>query len=419
MICKIAYIFLFIICSNVSLLWGQTFVFRGTVLDEQTHKALDYATVQLFVDKQIVYGGITDANGHFELLHIHPGTYRVIVSYLGYDSTEKEVKVIGDISAIFYLKPSVMALNEVVVTASESKRATSASIVDRTAMKHLQPSSFSDLMELVPGGKSADPQMGQANLIRIRETGKTEDISSLGVGFYIDGISQNTDANLQYMPNSTSAVNATSTMSKGMDMRTISTDNIEKVEIIRGIPSVAYGNVANGAVIIQRKMNESPLSARFKADKTSKLFSVGKGLEHAIQADVQMFVDNGSPEFPSDEGLRLRMEGDYSAKMWEGLNEAGYSAGSTAIFRMLNQYRVGVDFDHEGKHLYSMDRLYPATEAQFQQLVDELIKDYGGVPGLHEDDPVVNKVGITVVDINDKTYWAAYIIDKWQGIGDG
>ena len=110
-------------------------------------------------------------------------------------------------------------------------------------------------------------------------------------------------------------------------------------------------------------------------------FEYSKGLEHAIQADVQMFVDNGSPEFPSDEGLRLRMEGDYAAKMWDGLHEAGYSSGSTAIFHMLDQYRVGVDFDHEGKHLYSMDRLYPATEAQFQQLVDELIKDYGGVPG--------------------------------------
>lgn len=301
MICKIAYIFLFIICSNVSFLWGQTFVFRGTVLDEQTRKALDYATVQLFVDGQIVYGGITDANGHFELLHIHSGTYRVIVSYLGYDSTEKGMKVTGDISAVFYLKPSVMALNEVVVTASESKRATSASIVDRTAMKHLQPGSFSDLMELVPGGKSADPQMGQANLIRIRETGKTEDISSLGVGFYMDGISMNTDANLQYMPNSTSAVNATSTMSKGMDMRTISTDNIEKVEIIRGIPSVAYGNVANGAVIIQRKMTESPLSARFKADKTSKLFSVGKGIRldgngrYVLNADLNYLESKIDP----------------------------------------------------------------------------------------------------------------------------
>lgn len=278
MIRKIAYTFFsFLICCNVSLAWGQTFAFRGTVLDEQTHKALDYATIQLFVEKQFAYGGITDANGHFELLHIHPGTYRIIISYLGYDSTEKEIKVVGNTSDIFYLKPSNMALNEVVVTASESKRATSASIVDRTAMKHLQPSSFSDLMELVPGGKSADPQMGQANLIRIRETGKTENISSLGVGFYIDGIFQNTDANLQYMPSSTSAVNATSTISKGVDMRTIPTDNIEKVEIIRGIPSVAYGNVANGAVIIQRKTSESPLSARFKADKTSKLFSVGKG----------------------------------------------------------------------------------------------------------------------------------------------
>ena len=56
MICKIAYIFLFIICSNVSLLWGQTFVFRGTVLDEQTHKALDYATVQLLWISRLFMG---------------------------------------------------------------------------------------------------------------------------------------------------------------------------------------------------------------------------------------------------------------------------------------------------------------------------------------------------------------------------
>ena len=34
----------------MSRAWGQTFVFRGTVLDEQTHKALDYATIQLFVE---------------------------------------------------------------------------------------------------------------------------------------------------------------------------------------------------------------------------------------------------------------------------------------------------------------------------------------------------------------------------------
>ena len=56
MIRKIAYTFFsFLICCNVSLAWGQTFAFRGTVLDEQTHKALDYATIQLFVEKQFAY----------------------------------------------------------------------------------------------------------------------------------------------------------------------------------------------------------------------------------------------------------------------------------------------------------------------------------------------------------------------------
>ena len=277
MIRKIAHIFLFIICGSTSLLWGQTYIFQGIVLDEQTRKALDYATVQLFVGEQLAYGGVTDMNGRFDLQSVLPGTYRVVVSYLGYDSNERKISVAKNTSETFLLKPSAMALNEVVVTAFESKHTASASVIDRTAMKHLQPSSFSDLMELIPGGKSTDPQMGQANLIHIRETSTTKDISSLGVGFYVDGISQNTDASMQYMPSSTSTVNSTSTMSKGVDMRTISTDNIEKVEIIRGIPSVAYGNVSNGAVIIQRKTSESPLSARFKADKTSKLISAGKG----------------------------------------------------------------------------------------------------------------------------------------------
>lgn len=277
MIDKIYILLLYIIVGSATG-WAQTVVFRGSVINELSKEPLDYATVQIFRSERPVYGGITDANGAFELSHIAVGRYRIVVSNLGFDNIECEMSLNGDTTVVYTLNPSVMSLNEVVVTASESKSSTSASIVDRTAMQHLQPSSFTDLMELVPGGKAADPMMGQANLIRIREAAVTEDISSLGVGFYVDGVSENTDANLQYMPSSVSDVNSTSTISKGVDMRTISTDNIEKVEIIRGIPSVAYGNVSNGAVIIQRKASESPFSARFKADKTSKLLSIGKGI---------------------------------------------------------------------------------------------------------------------------------------------
>lgn len=327
MIRKVAHILLFVVCSSMSLLWGQTFVFQGTVLDGQTRKALDYATVQLFAGEQLAYGGITDVNGRFDLQHIGAGTYRVVVSYLGYDPAEKKVALEKNTTETFLLKPSAMSLNEVVVTAFESKQTTTASVIDRTAMTHLQPSSFSDLMELVPGGKSADPQMGQANLIRIRETSTTKDISSLGVGFYVDGVAQNTDAGMQYMPSSTSNVNSTSTMSKGVDMRTISTDNIEKVEIIRGIPSVAYGNVSNGAVIIQRKTSESPLSARFKADKTSKLVSAGKGFRldgngrYVLNADLSYLDSKIDPRNSVKNYTRLTASARLDGKwLWRERN---------------------------------------------------------------------------------------------------
>ena len=170
-------------------------------------------------------------------------------------------------------------LSEVVVTASESRKATSASRIDVTALKHLQPSSFTDILELLPVGRAVDPAMGTVNSIRLREAGKdaTSDISSLGVSFVVDGVTLNADANMQYITG-TYLGSGLSSVSKGVDMRIISTDNIESVEVVRGIPSVAYGNITSGTVIINRRSSASPFSARFKADLKSRLLSVGKGI---------------------------------------------------------------------------------------------------------------------------------------------
>ena len=62
-------------------------------------------------------------------------------------------------------------------------------------------------------------------------------------------------------------------------MRTISTDNIESVEVIRGIAPVEYGDITSGVVIIKRKLKPTPFEARFKADAYSKLLYVGKGVQ--------------------------------------------------------------------------------------------------------------------------------------------
>lgn len=98
-------------------------------------------------------------------------TIHITVSYIGNEKQERSIDLTNNMSLIFSLKPSSTALREVVVTASESKGITSASKIDRTAMEHLQPTSFSDLLALLPGGKTSDPKMNGAKNITLREVG--------------------------------------------------------------------------------------------------------------------------------------------------------------------------------------------------------------------------------------------------------
>lgn len=171
-------------------------------------------------------------------------------------------------------------LGEVVVTARESRGVTTASVINRQAMAHLQPSSFTDLVELLPGFVFKDPDMGSANLINLRQAPQASpdgyDTSSLGTSFVIDDVPVNTTAEMQSTADSNRSGRLTT--GKGVDMRSISTDDIESVEIVRGIPSVEYGDLTSGLVKIKRKQGVSGLEARFKADMQSQLFYVGKGV---------------------------------------------------------------------------------------------------------------------------------------------
>ena len=177
----------------------------------------------------------------------------------------------------------MFTIQEVVVTAEELTGRSSASVINKEAMQHLQPSSFTDLTNMLPGASIKDPKLTNSNTIHLREAGDgTSDdnyaTSSLGTGFIIDGAPISTDANMQYIQGGSTQDEARQTVNKGVDMRQISTDDIEKVEIIRGIANAEYGDITSGVVKIERSIKPTPWKARFKADGFSKLVYVGKGL---------------------------------------------------------------------------------------------------------------------------------------------
>ena len=49
-----------------------------------------------------------------------------------------------------------------------------------------------------------------------------------------------------------------STVFVGTDLRQISADNIDNVEVVRGIPSAEYGDLTSGLVIVHSKVGLTP-----------------------------------------------------------------------------------------------------------------------------------------------------------------
>jgi len=259
------------------------------VKDKQSKELLEFALIYLTDGKQH-WEAICNEEGKATINKLPKGNYRLEVSLLSYKKWQEEIIIDADKSLNVSLSTNSNELNEVVVTASESKGLTSSSIIDRRAMQHLQPSSFTDLLELLPGGKAKDPNFSSINTIRIREVGLSDsstdyNVSSLGTSFVVDGVPISTDANMQYLSTGDATITGTtssadskrSSVNRGVDMRSISTDQIEKVEIVRGIPSVQYGDLTSGLVKIERKKGNTPWDARLKVDGYSKLFAVNKG----------------------------------------------------------------------------------------------------------------------------------------------
>lgn len=63
----------------------------GEVVEEDTREALPSATVAIYSaeDSSLVTGAITDADGRFSLENIRPGSYRLRVSFVGYQPVER------------------------------------------------------------------------------------------------------------------------------------------------------------------------------------------------------------------------------------------------------------------------------------------------------------------------------------------
>lgn len=266
-------------------------VLTVNVADSEGNTAVEFAAVSILSNDKQIAGGLTDIEGAIKLT-VAKGSYVLKVNSVGYKPYSAHVNVTGNMAYKVNLETSAYAIDEVVVTAREGQGTTSTSLIDREAMQHLQPSSFTDLLELLPGNISKDPEMGSVNSANLRSAASVSDnyaTGALGTSFVIDGVPVNTSADMTLSPDASRSDR--SSVGRGVDMRTLSTDDIESVEVVRGIASVEYGEVTSGLINIKRKERAGALEARFKADSRSRLFYIGKGFNAADNWTVNLSAD--------------------------------------------------------------------------------------------------------------------------------
>ena len=255
-----------------------TFSIRGKVLEKESGAPVPMAYVLL---KENGRWAASAQDGSFEISGLPAGTYNLEVDLLGYETLKKTIQLNGDIAGLkLPIAVSSLTLDEVVVTAREGGELTSASKISSQAIEHIQPSSLKDVMQLLPGGMSANPSLSGVNSLSIRDIGNTA-ANIAGTALILDGANLSNDANLQMLSSGTvmneGEANTAATAGLGVDVRQISTDNIESVEVIRGIPSAVYGDMTSGAVVVKTRAGASPLTVRLKTDPQLKQIAAGKG----------------------------------------------------------------------------------------------------------------------------------------------
>jgi outer membrane receptor protein involved in Fe transport len=131
----------------------------GTLIDSVTKQPLDYASVGLFRagGKSPLSGSITDEKGNFKIDNVHPGSYNLVITFIGYPN-----KTVGPITTtnskpdksvgIIIVSPGAKTLKEVQVTGQKALIENHIDKIVYNAEKDLtaQGGNASDVLQKVP-----------------------------------------------------------------------------------------------------------------------------------------------------------------------------------------------------------------------------------------------------------------------------
>jgi TonB-linked SusC/RagA family outer membrane protein len=228
---------------------------RGRLVDDKNEPIIG-ATVS--VDKT-KFGAVTDATGLYEIKDLPAGTYKIKITYIGYQTTYLDVKSVADLETDIpktVIKEDTKALEDVVVVGygTKLKREITGSIakISGKELNDMPVQSFeSALQAKLPGVQvtTGSGLAGSAAVIRIRGVAS---ISAGGDPLYVvDGIPITQDF---FLANGSNGAKSGGGMNNN-PLASINPDDIESIDVLKDAAATAiYGSRgSNGVIIITTK----------------------------------------------------------------------------------------------------------------------------------------------------------------------
>lgn len=258
---------IFSIIVNVS--FSQTGSLSGKIIDQSSSEPIPGATVKIIKNdnSQRVLGAISSRDGSYKVKNVPIGTYKAIVSYVGYETSEREnIQIVADKNTELdiVLRPGQLTLDEVVVSASrrQEKVTTAPASVTVVSAREIQAK---------PTVTVADHLKGVVGIDAV-QTGITQNnIVARGFNNVFSGaLMVLTDNRVSSVP---------SLRLNAYNFIPIVNDDIQQIEIIRGPGAALYGpNTASG---VMHMITRSP----FSSQGTS--LSVSAGTRDLLQGTIR------------------------------------------------------------------------------------------------------------------------------------
>lgn len=328
------HILLYLLFTSITLHASEGLSIKGRTLNVKTGEKLAYVAVNI---PELGIWITSNSDGVFQLNDVDLTEFTVRASCLGMEAFVKgfSLRDLKQHPLIIQMIPITYDMEEVLVIAVKGTGIGTSTSIGRAAIEHVQPTSLSEIIQLVPGNVMlTNPNLSKVQQITLREIGYDRN-SAMGTTIIVDGAPVFNDANMQTLGTAYGFDNFNTTVGAGVDLRQIATDNIESIEVITGIPSVAYGNLTSGAVLVTTKTGYTPYEVKLKTDPNIKQVAFGKGIlmksgKSAVNFDLeylQSFSDlrskyqgfdrlSGGLSYsntfcPSDKPLSMTIKGAY------------------------------------------------------------------------------------------------------------